>query len=75
MYLPYAETDKGMHCGYSIDDGHFNGTIELVANYFVKYTPNLMPQFSPSDPTDAQSLKQNWGNILEDKNTILDSVL
>ncbi|KAH7710630.1 hypothetical protein AAVH_22086 [Aphelenchoides avenae] len=65
MYLPYAEGDRGMHCAHSTDDISFNGTVERMANYFVKYMWN---------PTGFQSLKQKWEKILGDKNSVLDSV-
>ncbi|KAH7717121.1 hypothetical protein AAVH_15483 [Aphelenchoides avenae] len=65
MYLPYDEADKSLHCAYSGDDGSFNGTIDRVANYFIKFSRNAQ---------DIRSLKQQWEKILADKNTILDSV-
>lgn len=76
MYLPYAEGDRGLHCAYSAGEGNFDGAIEHAANYFIKYTPNVISKQRPShNAPDIRSLKQKWENVLADKNAILDSVL
>lgn len=65
LCLPYEIGNRRKHCADSVDNGNYWGSVDGVANYFVKYTENAAA---------AQTLKEKF-DAFANKDRILNTVL